>query len=135
MTDQRNVPSNTGMLSIQCVEDSDRWFGDSGTTKGFPALLHHTVALAGEVGEFANIIKKVDRGSLNLGDALVRKDLAFELADVYIYVLNIAGIMGVDLEQLYHVKRAENDQRFLVQRRLREARVKAEQNGGVEHGV
>lgn len=117
-------------MAIQCVEDSERWFGDAGMTKGFPAIMHHTVSLAGEVGEFANIIKKIDRGSLNLGDAAVRRDLAFELTDVYIYVLNLAGIMGVDLEELYKMKRAENDQRFMVQRRLREARTNADQNGG-----
>lgn len=126
-------PSHTGMLSIQCVEDSRKWFSDSGITEGFPALMHHTLALAGEVGELANLIKKVDRGSLNLGDAAVRKDMAFELVDCYIYVLNLAGVMGVDLEELYKLKRAENDQRFMVQRRLREARTKAEQNGGT-HG-
>jgi NTP pyrophosphatase (non-canonical NTP hydrolase) len=125
----QKVPSNTGLLAIQCVEDSDRWFGDSAITKGWPAMMHHTVAMAGEVGEFANIIKKVDRGSLNLGDAVVRKDLAFELVDIFIYVLNLAGIMGVDLEELYKLKRAENDQRFLVQRRLREGRTRAEKNG------
>jgi NTP pyrophosphatase (non-canonical NTP hydrolase) len=118
------------MLAIQCVEDSERWFGDQAVTKGWPAMMHHTVAMAGEVGEFANLIKKIDRGSLNLGDAVVRKDLAFELTDIYIYVLNLAGIMGVDLEELYKMKRAENDQRFMVQRRLREARTKAEKNGG-----
>jgi len=97
-------------------------------------MMHNTLALAGEVGEFANILKKIDRGSLQYGDAIVRKDLAFELADIYIYVLNLAGIMDVDLEQLYKLKRAENDQRFMVQRRLREARAKAESNGGVAHG-
>ncbi len=123
-------PSTTGMLSIQCVEDSRKWFGDQAITEGHAAMLHHTLALAGEVGEFANILKKVDRGSLNYGDAVVRKDLAFELTDVYIYVLNLAGIMGVDLEELYRMKRFENDQRFMVQRRLREARAKAESNGG-----
>jgi NTP pyrophosphatase (non-canonical NTP hydrolase) len=122
-------PSTTGMLSIQCREDSVRWFGDSGVAEGFPALMHHSLALAGEVGEFCNIVKKIDRGSLNLGDAIVRKDLAFELADVYIYTLNLAGLMGIDLEDLYKIKRAENDQRFMVQRRLREARKNAETNG------
>jgi len=130
MPPSNKKPSTTGMLSIQCREDAVKWFGDSGVAEGFPALMHHSLALAGEVGEFCNIVKKIDRGSLNLGDAIVRKDLAFELTDVYIYTLNLAGLMGVDLEELYKLKRAENDQRFMVQRRLREARESSKQNGG-----
>jgi len=117
------------MLSIQCVEDSERWFGDRFDPKSWEAIMHHTVALAGEVGEFANIVKKVDRGSLNLGDAATRVEMAEELTDVLIYVLNLAGVMDVDLAELYKMKRTKNEQRFAIQRRLRDERTKAEQNG------
>jgi NTP pyrophosphatase (non-canonical NTP hydrolase) len=106
-------PSRTAELSLQCVQDSIRWFGDTVT---------HTLALAGEVGELANIVKKIDRGSLNGRAPVVRHMMAMELTDVFIYVLNLAGIMGIDLEEAYKIKRAENEQRFSKEREARDAR-------------
>lgn len=112
-----------GQTAKQCVEDSERWFGDSTVVYSIP---HHTLAMAGEVGEFANIVKKIDRGSLNMGDARVRYDLAMELTDVFIYLMNLAGLLGVDLEKAYMHKRAENEKRFTQQRAERE---RTAQNG------
>lgn len=111
-------PSKLGMMAKQCVSDSERWFGDSGVVHSIP---HHTLAMAGEVGELANIVKKVERGSLRMGDANTRYEMAMELTDVFIYLLNLAGLMGVDLEAAYELKRTENERRFMDQRRAREA--------------
>jgi NTP pyrophosphatase (non-canonical NTP hydrolase) len=113
-------PSRTAELSLQCVQDSIRWFGDTVTDTN--AIPHHTLALAGEVGELANIVKKIDRGSLNGRAPVVRHMMAMELTDVFIYVLNLAGIMGIDLEEAYKIKRAENEQRFSKEREARDAR-------------
>jgi len=101
MTDEKLVE-----LAKQCQEDSAKWFPDANN------LVHHSLALAGEVGEFCNIIKKVDRGSLSFSEAKVRYDLAMEITDVFIYVLNIAGLMHIDLEKTYMIKRTENNHRF-----------------------
>lgn len=109
--------SEFGKLSKQCVEDSQRWFGDTGAHK---SLAHHTLALAGEVGEFANIVKKIDRGSLDIRDATVRYDLAMELTDVFTYMLNIAGLLNVDLSKSYMHVRANNEKRFIEERKIRE---------------
>lgn len=106
-------------LQKQCVEDSTKWFGDSHAAHSIP---HHALALAGEVGEFANIVKKVDRGSLSIHDAAVRHDMAMELADIFTYLMNIAGLLGVDLGKAYQHKRAQNEKRFTEQRKEREAR-------------
>lgn len=111
--------SHTGALAKQCVEDSVRWFGDSTITHSVP---HHALAMAGEVGEFCNIVKKIERGSLDFSEASVRYQLAMELTDVYVYLLNLAGLLDVDLEQSYRIVRANNDHRFLVQRKEREAK-------------
>lgn len=111
--------SSLGKLSIQCVQDSRKWFGDT-TASG--SVIHHSLALAGEVGEFCNIVKKIDRGSLEFKDAAVRYDLQMELTDILIYVLNLAGLLGVDLEKAYEHKRGINDKRFMEQRREREAK-------------
>ena len=108
--------SSLGKLSIQCVQDSERWFGDT-TAESVP---HHALSMAGEVGEFCNIVKKIERGSLKLEDATTRHALAMELTDVLVYLLNIAGLLGVDLEKSYDHVRALNEERFTKERTIRE---------------
>lgn len=115
--DPKRQNSYLGELSIQCVNDSERWFGDTHAAHSIP---HHTLALAGEVGEFANIVKKIDRGSLSMNDAKVRVDLAMELTDIFVYLLNLAGLCGVDLEKSYERVRGLNEKRFIAQRKERE---------------
>lgn len=104
-------------LTQQCVEDSKRWFGDTGVG-GLP---YFTIALTGEVGEFANILKKIWRGTLDIEDKQVQFELDMELTDVFIYVLNLAAELNVDLELAYEHKRAINEERFMLARQKREA--------------
>jgi NTP pyrophosphatase (non-canonical NTP hydrolase) len=117
----KQFEKGTGVLrdmGAQCSEDSERWFGDVGTNN----IVHHTLGMCGEVGEFANLVKKVDRGSLNLGDASTRVKLAEELTDTFVYMLNIAHLLGVDLEKSYVSVRAQNEKRFMEARRQRESK-------------
>jgi NTP pyrophosphatase (non-canonical NTP hydrolase) len=87
--------------------DSERWFPERSHS-----LVHHVLGLAGEAGEVANLVKKLDRGDFTLQEAAIRYDLAMELTDAYIYLLNIAALLGIDLSKSFDVKRAENEQRF-----------------------
>lgn len=52
-------------------------------------------AVTGELGEYANLRKKVERGDLTIDEA--RASLADELADVVIYLDILASQIGVDL--------------------------------------
>ena len=52
-------------------------------------------AVVGELGEFANLNKKVERGDFTLDEA--RPDIADELADVVIYLDILADQLGVNL--------------------------------------
>ncbi|UMO76030.1 MazG nucleotide pyrophosphohydrolase [Planktothrix phage Pra-JY27] len=52
-------------------------------------------ALTGEVGEAANLIKKIERGDLTLAEA--RDDLGRELADILTYLDILAFRAGVSL--------------------------------------
>lgn len=52
-------------------------------------------AVVGELGEYANIRKKIERGDLTLEEA--RPDLADELADVVIYLDILAAQLGIEL--------------------------------------
>lgn len=123
-------PTQLVLLTQQCLQDSDRWFGDQMNYHTLRGLIHHALSLAGEAGEFANVVKKIDRGSLQWADAAVRHKLAMELTDVFVYTLNLAGLIGIDLGRTYETVRKNNDIRFTEQRRQREA-IKAEQNGHV----
>lgn len=93
-------------LAKQCHEDSLRWFPH---THNIP---HHTLSMCGEAGEVANIVKKLDRGDLNIGDANTRYKLMMEVTDVFVYLLNISYLLGLDLEKAYMHVRAENEKRF-----------------------
>ena len=52
-------------------------------------------AVVGELGEYANLRKKVERGDVTMEEA--RPMLADELADVVIYLDILAAQLGVDL--------------------------------------
>jgi len=99
--------SPTWHIVEQCMSDSERWFPKVSHNLAFDVL-----ALAGEVGELANIVKKIERGSLDRRSAAVRREMVMEATDVYIYLMNIFGVLGVDPEKSYQLKRAENEQRF-----------------------
>ena len=80
------------------------------TQDNISLLLELVVALAGEVGEVANLAKKVARGDFALEEA--RSDVGGELADVLIYVLKIADQLQIDLEEALTSKMRLNAQRF-----------------------
>ena len=73
--------------------------------------------LSGEVGELAQVIKKVhfmmsrnDGESVTLEDALAayRESIGQELADCLAYVFKIANYTGVDLQKAYVEKMEQN---------------------------
>lgn len=103
----RPEPSEIFLLGKQALEDSKRWFPATADSVAFTVL-----AMAGEVGEVANIVKKIERGSSNWRDAKVRRDLDMEVADVFTYLVLLAGQLNIDLIQLYNLKRMENERRF-----------------------
>lgn len=68
------------------------------------------VCLTGEVGETANIVKKVVRGDFCLGEC--RKHLTEEIADVFAYLLKLCYQLDIDLETAYLEKMKQNQERF-----------------------
>lgn len=62
------------------------------------SLAYFGNAIAGEVGEACNVIKKLERERIGLrGSRATIEDLADELADVIIYIDLIAEMVGIDL--------------------------------------
>lgn len=74
------------------------------------SLLHNVLALAGEVGELANLAKKYDRGDFDYHHLM--ELVPGELADILIYVLKLAYQGDIDLQQAFLDKIAQNEDRF-----------------------
>lgn len=90
-------------------ESAVRWDRPAadGTTK---VLEHLVVCLVGEVGEFANVLKKVVRGDRSYVEA--RAVLTEELTDAFIYLIKICNLMDVDLDHAFLDRLAFNRERF-----------------------
>jgi NTP pyrophosphatase (non-canonical NTP hydrolase) len=78
-------------------------------------LQYGTIALAGEVGEFANTVKKILR-EFQVLNKISEKDyekMKEELVDVFIYTIKLADqLLNFDLEKEYFKKMKLNEKRF-----------------------
>jgi NTP pyrophosphatase (non-canonical NTP hydrolase) len=90
----------------QMQEDSDRWFGPNIHNN----LTIMTLGLGGETGEVLDIVKKLARGSLSMGEATAL--LEEELVDVFHYWLMLIGMLHVDVQAIYDRKREYNERRW-----------------------
>lgn len=73
-------------------------------------LEHILLATVGEVGEAANILKKVIRGDRSFEDS--KQDISEEITDIFIYVLKLIYQMDIDIESEYKKKMNFNQIRF-----------------------
>lgn len=72
------------------------------------------VAMTGEVGEFANLVKKATREH-NAGNALpdgIVEKMREELVDMFIYLVKLALLLDMNLSDSYFKKMAFNAERF-----------------------
>ena len=74
------------------------------------ALEHLVVCLAGEVGELANIAKKIRRGDAPYSESLEK--IIDETSDIFAYLLKVANQVGFDLGSAYYKKMERNKTRF-----------------------
>ncbi|TYQ18422.1 UNVERIFIED_CONTAM: MazG-like nucleotide pyrophosphohydrolase family protein [Acetivibrio alkalicellulosi] len=68
------------------------------------------LSLTGELGETANIVKKIRRGDFTLADKI--SEISEELADMLIYILKISYQLDIDIEKAYINKMSKNVGRF-----------------------
>jgi NTP pyrophosphatase (non-canonical NTP hydrolase) len=90
------------------------WDWSSDVGQNVQNLQKGVVALTGEVGEFANLVKKAGRehGAGNaLPDDIVDK-MREELVDMFIYLIKLALLLDMDLSDDYYKKMAFNAERF-----------------------
>lgn len=93
-------------IQQQEVDDSPRYF-PAHNSDGLEFL---GCALAGEVGEICNEIKKWSRGDFDFVELAGR--LRNELPDALIYLVMLAGAMKINLNTAYAEKKEYNEQRF-----------------------
>lgn len=70
-------------------------------------ITYWTTAIAGEVGELCNMIKKMERvkhggidgGSTYTAANITHKDLAEEIGGIFIYLDLLAGLLNIDLSE------------------------------------
>lgn len=74
-------------------------------------LQYDSIALAGEVGEFANIVKKILRSGEHPSEEMMQR-LREELTDVFIYVILTSSLLNFDLEKEYLATLRKNENRF-----------------------
>ncbi|MFG6604885.1 MULTISPECIES: MazG-like family protein [unclassified Sulfitobacter] len=107
------------IAQIQIEADVRRGFSKELRTDAerIEQLMRDTVGLAGEVGEFANLLKKADLTSRIEGYDGVSIDAASaelreELADAMIYIIRLASALGGDIESELLKKISKNDERY-----------------------
>ncbi len=82
--------------------------------KFFDRLQYAAIALPGEVGEFANMLKKIIRekkltGKVNSEYLASMKE---ELTDVFIYLIILSIILKVDIGEAYYGKMKRNEEKY-----------------------
>jgi NTP pyrophosphatase (non-canonical NTP hydrolase) len=106
------------LLKFQLEFSKKHFNKDHTKPKDFDAFLNKlqfgTIALCGEVGEFANVVKKIlrerDANKKTPEERLI--SLNEELVDVFAYTLILSATLGIDLEKEYLKKMEKNKERF-----------------------
>jgi dCTP diphosphatase len=113
MTDDPSQP----VLDVSALVEAIRAFATERDWTRFHAPKNLAMALTGEVGELVEIFQwMTEEESRRAGDdpataAHVRQ----ELADVLIYLVRLADVLGVDLDAAVRDKLADNARRYPVE--------------------
>ena len=99
--------SDLATMTRQMRADAETWFPALHQRDHMALVTAYTLGLAGEAGEVANEIKKLNR---DVGGE--RQNLPAELADVLTYLLLLADECNVDIEAAYRKKRTFNRDRW-----------------------
>lgn len=100
-------------------DEKHGWTPQPGDPQGlFRFLQEDTIGLTGEVGEIANIVKRVAldsrRGSVPLPELLhaALSELTEEVIDCLIYLVRLSSYLDIDLSSAYLSKLKRNEERF-----------------------
>ncbi|MHB8057447.1 MAG: nucleotide pyrophosphohydrolase [Desulfuromonadaceae bacterium] len=107
------------LIAMQILADESNGFPVKFTNKNekYLQITKDLVGLFGEIGEFSNIVKKINI-KLDKNEAYdfdidhAENLLKEELIDALIYMIRIAAIVGVDLEKEFLCKAEINNKRY-----------------------
>ncbi|MFQ5883854.1 MAG: MazG nucleotide pyrophosphohydrolase domain-containing protein [Thermoplasmata archaeon] len=94
-------------IQAHCAETTRQLPAEGRERVRSASVQYWCLALAGEVGELCNLVKKETRDQVSLEDQIFE-----ELADILIYLCMMANSVGVDLEDEYYRKQEKNLHRF-----------------------
>lgn len=99
---QLNLPSNP------TLKDFQKYVQKMCDERGFQheTLAQVFVLFAEEVGEMARVVRKTDGMKTDVDSG--KPNASDELADLFIYLLDMANILGIDLEQAFRRKEEKN---------------------------
>ena len=105
-------------MDISQLQSEINQFAKERDWEKFHSVKNLILALVGETGELAAVVQwleKVDREFL-IANPKIRQDFADELADVFIYLLRISDITGIDLIYSAEEKMQKNRERYTVEK-------------------
>lgn len=101
-------------MDTDAVTAQLRAFADERDWARFHTPRNLVLALVGEVGELAEVVQWRTDAEIEalLADAVQRRALEDELADVVNYALRLADVAGIDLDAAVQAKIAANARRY-----------------------
>ncbi len=98
-------------MDLASLRDILRQFASERDWEKFHSPRNLTLALVGEVGELAELMQwRSDDEVMAL--AANGRSIPDELADVLVYLVRLADVLGIDLEAAVIAKMAVNDERY-----------------------
>src|SRR3954453_9814484 len=116
----RRAARRSPLPILQCVASLEdltkrmRAFSEARDWGRFHDLKSLTLALAGEVGEVAELVQWLPAERAATADDGLRERLGDELADVLLYLVRLADVAGIDLGAAASGKLDRNEKRFPV---------------------
>ena len=107
-----HLPILGGVADLADLTNRMRAFTEARDWGRFHDLKSLTLALAGEVGEVAELVQWLPAAAAP--DDRLKGRLGDELADVLLYLVRLADVLGIDLGEAALKKLALNEERFPV---------------------
>ena len=97
---------------ILALQKKLRAFAAARDWEQFHSPKNLAMALAGECGEVLEHFQWLTETQSVTLDAEAKREVGYELADVFIYTLRLADVLGVDVMQAAREKMSINDDRY-----------------------
>lgn len=104
-------------MSIKSLQKAQDAFAKDRNWEQFHSIRNLALALVGEVGELAEVIQwegEIDR-SFFLNNPSKSQAFKEEIADIFLYTLRLADIVGIDIEDAAEAKMVLNAKKYPVE--------------------